>query len=57
MRKISVFIHVSLDGFFAGPNDEIDWFKIIKKDPEWEKHTSENRTPVVHSSSAEEPTK
>ena len=39
MRKISVFIHVSLDGFFAGPNDEIDWFKIIKKDPEWEKHT------------------
>jgi dihydrofolate reductase len=39
MRKISVFIHVSLDGFFAGPNDEIDWFKVIKKDPEWEKHT------------------
>jgi len=23
MRKISVFIHVSLDGFFAGPNNEI----------------------------------
>jgi dihydrofolate reductase len=39
MRKISVFIHVSLDGFFAGPNDEIDWFKVIKKDLEWEKHT------------------
>jgi dihydrofolate reductase len=39
MRKISVFIHVILDGFFAGPNDELDWFKVIKKDPEWEKHT------------------
>jgi hypothetical protein len=32
MRKIGVFIHVSLDGFFAGLNDEIDWFKVIKKD-------------------------
>jgi hypothetical protein len=39
MRKMGVFIHVSLDGFFAGPNDEIDWFKVIKKDAEWEKHT------------------
>jgi dihydrofolate reductase len=39
MRKIGVFIHVSLDGFFAGLNDEIDWFKVIKKDAEWEKHT------------------
>jgi dihydrofolate reductase len=39
MRKISVFIHVTLDGFFSGPNDEIDWFKVIKKDAEWEKHT------------------
>src|SRR5919197_3399460 len=39
MRKIGVFIHVTLDGFFAGPNDEIDWFKAIKKDAGWEKHT------------------
>ena len=39
MRKIGVFIHVSLDGFFARANDEIDWFKVIKKDAEWEKHT------------------
>ena len=39
MSKIGVFIHVTLDGFFAGPNDEIDWFKVIKKDAEWEKHT------------------
>src|SRR5919198_4686241 len=39
MRKIGLFIHVTLDGFFAGPNYEIDWFKVIKKDAEWEKHT------------------
>jgi len=28
---MGVFIHVGLVGFFAGPNDEIDWFKVIKK--------------------------
>jgi dihydrofolate reductase len=39
MRPIGVFIHVTLDGFFAGPNGEIDWFKAITKDPEWEEHT------------------
>jgi len=41
MRKISVFIHVTVDGFFAGPHGEIDWFKVIKKDDEWEKYTHE----------------
>jgi hypothetical protein len=39
MTKVGVFVHITLDGFFAGPNGEIDWFKVIKKDPEWEKHT------------------
>lgn len=41
MRKISVFDHVTVDGFFAGPHGEIDWFKVIKKDDEWDKHTHE----------------
>ncbi len=41
MRRISVFNHVTVDGFFAGPNGEIDWFKDIKKDDEWEKYTHE----------------
>jgi dihydrofolate reductase len=27
MRKIVAFTMVSVDGFFAGPNGEIDWFK------------------------------
>jgi hypothetical protein len=51
MRKIGVFIHVTLDGFFAGPNDEIDWFKVIKKDAEWEKHThQESQTMFIQMS-------
>jgi dihydrofolate reductase len=28
MRKIIAFINVSVDGYFAGPNGEIDWFKV-----------------------------
>jgi dihydrofolate reductase len=28
MRKIISFMHVSLDGFTAGPNGEMDWIKI-----------------------------
>jgi dihydrofolate reductase len=27
MRKLIVFNHVSLDGYFAGPNGDISWFK------------------------------
>src|SRR5712692_373891 len=27
MRKIGMFNSVTVDGFFAGPNGEIDWFK------------------------------
>jgi dihydrofolate reductase len=26
MRKIIVSNHVTIDGFFAGPNGELDWF-------------------------------
>ncbi len=41
MRKISVFNYVTLDGFFAGPMGEIDWFKSIKKDKQFDKETHE----------------
>jgi dihydrofolate reductase len=41
MRKISVFNHVSVDGFFAVPHGEMDWFMGIKKDEEYEAHTHE----------------
>jgi dihydrofolate reductase len=41
MGTLSVFNHVTTDGFFAGPNGEIDWFKSIQKDPEYEAYTHE----------------
>lgn len=28
MRKIISFIHISLDGFVAGPNGEMNWIKV-----------------------------
>lgn len=28
MRKLILFMHVSLDGFVAGPNGEMDWIKV-----------------------------
>ena len=28
MKKVVWFMHVSLDGFVAGPNGEIDWIKV-----------------------------
>ena len=39
MRKINTFTFVSVDGFYAGPHDEIDWFKAIKKDDEYDAFT------------------
>jgi dihydrofolate reductase len=42
MYKISVFNFVSIDGFFAGPNGEIDWFKATGRDPEWEDYISKS---------------
>lgn len=28
MRKIISFMHISLDGFVAGPNGEMGWIKV-----------------------------
>src|ERR671927_230752 len=28
MRKIISFVHISLDGFVAGPNGEMNWIKV-----------------------------
>ncbi len=44
MSKISVFNFVSIDGFFAGPNGEIDWFYAVEKDDEWENYTHNQTT-------------
>jgi len=32
LRKIVVFNNVTIDGYFAGPHGEIDWFKVDKDD-------------------------
>ena len=42
MRKVILFNRVSLDGFFAGPNGEIDWFI---QDPEVDKAAHELMQP------------
>src|ERR1700734_2839989 len=39
MHKLTVFNFVSIDGFFAGPHSEIDWFKDIGNDPEYQAYT------------------
>lgn len=41
MSTISPFLHVTLDGYFAGPNGEIDWFKSIGQSDDFEKYTHE----------------
>ena len=39
MKKISVFNHISIDGYFAGPNGELDWFYSLPHDDEWHNYT------------------
>src|SRR5690242_11724352 len=41
MGRISTYLQVSLDGCFAGPNGEIDWFKNTGPDPEFEEFSLE----------------
>jgi len=41
MKKISVFNHVTIDGFFAGPKGEIDWFQAVHDD-EWNRYAQEH---------------
>jgi dihydrofolate reductase len=41
MGALTVFNHVTVDGFFAGPHGEIDWFKAITKDDDYEAYTRE----------------
>ena len=41
MGRLTSFIHVSVDGYYAGPNGEADWFKDTEKDPEYEAWTHE----------------
>lgn len=38
MRNVVLFVHISLDGFAAGPNGELDW---ISYDEELEKYVED----------------
>lgn len=44
MKTISVFNHVSVDGFFAGPNGESDWFHETAKDDEYDAYIHQQST-------------
>jgi dihydrofolate reductase len=42
MRKLIVFNHVSLDGYFVGPNGDSSWAHQGNDDPEFAKFVSDN---------------
>jgi dihydrofolate reductase len=42
MSRLIVFNQISLDGYFSGPNGDIDWAHKTGKDPEWEGFVAEN---------------
>jgi dihydrofolate reductase len=37
--KLTVFLHLTLDGIYAGPRGDLDWFKAVPKDDEFEAYT------------------
>jgi dihydrofolate reductase len=42
MRKLLVFNHVSLDGYFADRNGDMSWAKADHQDPEWDAFVAGN---------------
>jgi len=38
MRKVFLFVMVTLDGFFEGPNHEIDWHNVDEEFNEFAIH-------------------
>lgn len=42
MRKLTVFNHVSLDGFFVDATGSMSWAKAGSNDPEWSAFAQEN---------------
>lgn len=42
MRKLAVFNHVSLDGYFVDMNGDMSWAKAHHSDAEWNTFVSEN---------------
>ena len=44
MRKLLVFNQVTLDGFFSGPNGDLNWAHQTPADDEWNNFVAENAT-------------
>ena len=42
MRKLSAFLNLTLDGYFAGPHGELDWAHRGSQDPEWNAFIAQN---------------
>lgn len=42
MSTISTFTQISIDGYFAGPNGEIDWFKNVERDDEYNRYIGQS---------------
>lgn len=42
MRKLIVFNHVTLDGYFVGENGDMGWAHKGNDDPEWSAYVAEN---------------
>ena len=42
MRKLIVFNHVSLDGYFVDVNGDMSWAKADHQDAEWNSFVAEN---------------
>ena len=35
MRRLTAFVQVTLDGYFAGPNGDLGWAHRASEDAEW----------------------
>ena len=42
MRKLIVFNHISLDGYFVDAKGDISWAKENSQDPEWNAFVADN---------------
>jgi hypothetical protein len=42
MRKLVVFNHISLDGYFVDKNGDMSWAKADHQDPEWNEFVAGN---------------
>ena len=47
MRKIAAFTNVSVDGYFAGPDGEIDWFKGSDEEEKAFTHQAANQSATL----------